>query len=125
MGQEHLIDSNVIIDFFNGSLPEAGRKFLSAIKPVISIITQIEIFGSKHITPEEYDKLKRFIDIATIYPIDEGVALATIDLRLQYSIKLPDALIAATAIHYDLKLVTRNVSDFKLKNLDIINPYKI
>ena len=91
MGQEYLIDSNAIIDFFNGSLPVAGRKFLSEIKPVISVITRIEIFGSKHITSQEYKKLKQFIEIATIYPVDEAVALVTVDLRAQYKIKLPDA----------------------------------
>lgn len=47
--------------------------------------------------------------------------------RLQAEIKhsLPaiDSLLAATALHYDLRLVTRNVDDFKIPSLEVINPW--
>ncbi|HAL83190.1 MAG TPA: hypothetical protein DCO83_13965 [Mucilaginibacter sp.] len=50
----------------------------------------------------------------------------TIELRKKYKIKLPDALIAATALHYRLILITRNISDFnKIAGLKIINPHTI
>lgn len=39
-------------------------------------------------------------------------------------IKLPDAIIAATAMLYDLHLITRNVQDFKHINLNLINPFQ-
>jgi len=49
----------------------------------------------------------------------------TIDLRRKYKIKLPDAVIAATALYYDLILVTRNEKDFEgIKGLEIYNPFE-
>jgi predicted nucleic acid-binding protein len=50
----------------------------------------------------------------------------TAEIRKKYNIKLPDAIIAATAIVYGLKLVTRNEKDFaQIKGLNIINPFNI
>ena len=49
--------------------------------------------------------------------------------RLQYEMKKPlpaiDSLIAATALHYDLRLVTRNKRDFQFPSLQVINPWEI
>ena len=126
MGQGYLIDSNPIIDFFNRSLPEGGKNLLFNIAPAISIITYIEIFSSKNIPDSEYIELKRFAEIAKIYDVNRDVAFKSIELRLNYKIKLPDAIIASTAIVNDLILITRNSSDFsKIKGLEIINPHSI
>jgi toxin FitB len=125
VGQGYLIDSNVIIDYFNGLLPEFGRKFLNQITPVISVITIVEIFGGKSITAEEHLKLQGFAEVSVIYPVDQSIALIAINLKQKSSIKLADSLVAATAIYYNLKLVTRNISDFKIEGLEVINPHKI
>ena len=126
MGAKYLIDTNAIIDFFNGKLPSQGRQLLSTIEPAISIITLIELFSSSNINQQELQQLQRFVDIALIHSINLQVAIETIEIRKKYKIKLPDAIIAATAIVYNLKLVTRNVSDFdKISNLELINPYTL
>jgi predicted nucleic acid-binding protein len=126
MGKEYLIDSNVIIDFFSGSLPETGRQLVSTMSPSISIISQIEIFSKADIPVSELEVLNKFIKAAHIFILDTSVALAAIELRVKYKMKLPDAVIAATAITNNLNLVTRNVSDFsKIEKLKVINPYTI
>lgn len=126
MGQGYLIDSNAIIDFFNLTLPKKGIDFLLNIEPAISIITQIEIFSKKGLLDAEVEKLKDFISISAIYNVYTNVAIQAINLRLQHKIKLADAVIAATALHYDLALITRNTSDFKkINGLKIINPYDL
>ena len=77
-------------------------------------------------TDEERVNLYKFTEAATIYEVDHNVALKTIELRLNYKIKLPDALIAATAIYYGLILITRNISDFnKITGLQIVNPHTV
>ncbi|MBS1751893.1 MAG: hypothetical protein JST63_18485 [Bacteroidetes bacterium] len=46
-------------------------------------------------------------------------------MRKTYNIKLPDAIIAATALSYELILITRNTIDFKnINNLKLINPWE-
>lgn len=126
MGTQYLIDSNIIIDFFNGKLPFPGRQLLSRVEPVISVITYIELFSSNNIAIEEYQQLKRFADMTTVHPVNLSIAAETITIRKKYKIKPPDAVIAATAIVHNFTLITRNVSDFKLiDNLKSINPYEV
>jgi len=126
VGKGYLIDSNAIIDFFNKALPENGKNFLISIEPIISIITFIEIFGNNKADDREIKELQKFCEIATIYNVDPNVSLITIELRKSYKIKLPDALIAATALFYNLVLITRNVSDFeKIEGLEIVNPHSV
>ena|SRR3569833_1087053 len=126
MGEKYLIDTNAVIDFFHGKLPNQARQLLSGIEPIISIITRIELFSSVNISHAELQQLRRFVDIAIVNSVNLPVAIETIEIRKKYRIKLPDAIIAATAIIYDFTLITRNVSDFnKVENLKVINPYTL
>jgi predicted nucleic acid-binding protein len=65
-----------------------------------------------------------FVAFATIFPIDDRTTDKTIELRRKYKIKLPDAIIAATAIANNFTLITHNIKDFqKIEELQIINSY--
>ncbi len=124
MVERYLIDSNAIIDFCNGNLPEKGKNLLLSIKPEISIITNIELFASNNIPENELILLKKFVAFSNVFPIDKDLIDSTISIRLLYRIKLPDALIAGTAIVNDLTLITRNTKDFaNIEGLKIVNPY--
>ena len=126
MGQGYLIDSNVIIDLFKKELPDNAKYLLFEQTPVISIITRIEIFCSSNIGDLERSNLDGFIKKATIFGLNDDIVHKTILLRITYKMKLPDAIIAATALHYNLTVITRNISDFsKVDALAIINPYTI
>jgi predicted nucleic acid-binding protein len=53
------------------------------------------------------------------------VIAKTIELRKKYRIKLPDAIIAATAIVHELTLITRNTPDFKsINGLKLLSPWQ-
>jgi hypothetical protein len=57
-------------------------------------------------------------------PLSASVVQQTIALRSEYSIKLPDAVIAATALTTGLKLMTRNQADFgQVAGLTVVNPF--
>lgn len=115
MGTQYLIDSNAVIDYLSGKLPAAGMTFMNGLvndTPKISLITKIEVLGFR--TSAEAEKLLTdFTDDCLVLPITEEISDRTIKLRKDYKIKLPDALIAATALVYNFTLVSRNVSDFK------------
>lgn len=59
--------------------------------------------------------------------MDDDLLLTTIQIRKQNSkLKLPDAIIAATAITKNLILITRNTEDFKnITELKTINPFEL
>lgn len=124
----YLLDTNTIIDFFSSNLPESARVILNNEEPKISVITYLELFASSKISETELTTLKLFIEIVQIYKeMDDDLLLTTIQIRKQNSkLKLPDAIIAATAITKNLILITRNTEDFKnITELKTINPFEL
>jgi predicted nucleic acid-binding protein len=126
MGKRYLIDTNSIIDFCNGQLPLNGRNFLMTINPEISIVTNIELFATKNISQQEYELLEKFVAFSILHDVNKYLIDTTIHIRQTYKIKLPDAIIAATALVYNLTLISRNTKDFGgIADLDFINPYEL
>ena len=63
---------------------------------------------------------------ATILPLDRVVSDKTIEIRKNHKIKLPDAIIAATALVHNFNLATRNIKDFKkIDGLELVNPFEM
>jgi predicted nucleic acid-binding protein len=127
MGQKYLIDSNVLIDYTAGLLPQSGSDFVEQIIVqdfLISVIIKIEVLGYADI-PLKMKSMEAFVGLAEIIPLDDSVTDKTIALRRSYKgLKLGDAVIAATAIENNLVLITRNTADFKnIQGLQILNPH--
>ena len=75
---------------------------------------------------QDIQLLHRFIGDVTIIELEPEIKIMTAELRKKHRIKLPDAIIAATAIAYSLTLVTRNTDDFRnIPDLNIIDPFSI
>lgn len=73
--------------------------------------------------PNEMELATEFISDSMVIGLEEAIVLRTISLRRQQKIKLPDAIIAATAIVHQLTLVTRNIEDFKnIPGLTVVEP---
>lgn len=93
--------------------------------PNISVITKIEVLGF-NASEEHAQLLFNFMEDATILDLTSSIVDVSIDIRKKSKTPLPDAIIAATAIVYDLVLITRNISDFKnIQGLKVINPHSI
>lgn len=127
MGKGVLVDTNVVIDFQNGRLPLANSQWLIAQVDAghgyLSVINRIELLIRPGSAAEEA-ALRQFIGSCQELPLDEPVVQQTIRLRQQHRIKLPDALIAATALAYALPLLTRNVGDFRaVAGLAVLDPH--
>ena len=119
------MDTNAIIDFLIGSLPASSRAAIWQMKPVISVITHIELFSSNKTSEQELLQLNAFVKVATVInSIDTRIVAEAIKIRKALKIKTPDAIIAATAIVYDLILITRNTRDFVgIPTLILLNPW--
>jgi predicted nucleic acid-binding protein len=125
---QYLIDTNVVIDYLGQKIPLSGMKFMNTIIdniPNVSVITKIEVLGF-NAPAEHYQLLTDFMNDATVIELTNKVVDTTIEIRKNYKTKLPDAVIAATALVYDLTIISRNVSDFKnIQNLKVLNPHSL
>ena len=127
MAKRILFDSNIIIYYLNGAV--AVESYFECIKngeivPVISIITKIEILSYPSIKEQEIAAVEMVLNKFEIIPLTEPVVLNTIRIKREYSIKLPDAVIAATAISEHITILTRDATGFrKIKGLTIENPF--
>ncbi len=113
----HLIDSNPIIEYLNGTLPSLGKAFFRNLleegNAFVSDVTRIEVLGYPRMAPgDRQQALHVFSRLASI-PMEEEIVELTIHLRSSVGGQTADAIIAATAIQYELPLITRNLEDFK------------
>ena len=70
--------------------------------------------------------LEKFVAISIVHPVTTNLIQNTIDIRQNYKLKLPDAIIAATALVYSLTLITRNTKDFEnINGLKVVNPWDL
>lgn len=82
----------------------------SADELFVSAITRAELFSGRGI---EERRVRRLLEPLTELPVDRAIAERAGRLRRGTPLRMPDALIAATALEHRLMLVTRNVRDFE------------
>ncbi len=82
----------------------------------ISVISKIEALAFAPQTEAQkqfFQLVVDFVNNANVYALDDDIIEQTIEVRKTYKSKLPDAIIAATAMNNGLVLVSRNTKDFK------------
>lgn len=127
MEKRFLIDTSAVIKFLNESFSIKSLEFLDEIldkECIISFITQIELLAWDQ-NQDSIEIIKEFIFNSEVLGFDQSIIERTIEIRKKSKIKLPDALIAATAIEYNLILIADNDKDFKKVEkfgLKYINP---
>jgi len=124
MAQRYLTDTNTIIDYLENKLPEKSAIIIDNIDIQLSVISRIELLVWKKASIEQIEILENFISISFVFGLNEDIILKSIEIRKKYGLKLPDAIIAATAVVNNLTLITRNVHDFeKVVQLRQVDPY--
>lgn len=127
MELDYLWDTNIIIYYLNNSLPPSSQSFLENIidhsEINISVITQIELLSWNTNKSSDLTLMKDLIDSCCVIPLDESVVEKVIETRRASKIKLPDSIIAASALVNGLTLLSHDNKDFrKVKDLKMIDP---
>ena len=100
-----LVDSDVFVDHLRGAVALApGRHRLH-----YSVVTRAELFAGNTATNLASQLLAPFREL----PVDRAIAERAGRVARAFGTRLPDALIAATALEHGLGLVTRNVRHFE------------
>jgi predicted nucleic acid-binding protein len=123
-GDRFLLDTNIIIYILGGDKIIAD--YLSQKVLYASIISEIELLGSKSLSPKEEKQIKAFLQEFKIFSIDQSTKDLAIQLRKQYSLKIPDLIIAATSINLEIPLETADSGFKRIAELqiDFYNKYK-
>jgi len=99
-----LLDTNVVIYFLGGRLKLA----LPEGEFGVSVITEIELLSYPTLLPADEQVVRGFLNEVVRYPLSDSIRDRTIALRRQFRLKLPDALIAATALDVDAVLLSND-----------------
>lgn len=129
MGIKYLWDTNTAVYYLQQQFPAKAEKLIDEImveeQPAISVITEIEMLCWNTNNQNDLDALKNFIADAWVIELHQQLKLKTAEIRKLHKIKLPDAIIAATAIVSSMTLITRNTKDFSnIEGLKILNVWE-
>lgn len=102
-------DTNPLIYLLNGS--KKAAEYLNDKQVWISAISELELYGKKGLSKAEKSNIDLLIESCFIAELNYGIKTITKNLLQKVNIKLPDAIVAATALYLDLPLLTFD-SDF-------------
>ncbi len=115
-GVKVILDTNALFLYFQGNLP-----FKYQINEIgISIITKIEYLVNPHLSPKDFHLFETFESEINVFCLNnqhDDIIRETIKIRKKYKLKLPDAIIAATAIVNDALLINADDVFSKIYNL--------
>ncbi|MDB9314197.1 type II toxin-antitoxin system VapC family toxin [Spirulina sp. CS-785/01] len=119
-----LLDSNIIIYAAQPQYSQL-RELIAERSPAVSALSYLEVLGYHQLTEEQRYYFEAFFQAAEVLPISQAVLIQAVALRQQRRMTLGDAIIAGTALVYNLTLVTRNVDDFRwITELNLFNPFE-
>ncbi|MEK7499678.1 MAG: type II toxin-antitoxin system VapC family toxin [Patescibacteria group bacterium] len=115
-----LFDTNVLIAYLKGEYSVVS--FLQETRSTlyVSVVTMIEILALSKLSKGEIGIIREFLKNFEIVELDTHVALEAALLCRQFKMKVPDSVIAATALYLHVPLATRDKAFFKIKNLEIV-----
>jgi predicted nucleic acid-binding protein len=117
-----VFDSNILIDYLKG-IPGAAQEINQFENKNISIISYIEVLVGLKENDTVLAQVKGFLHSFNIIMVSAAIADLTISARQNYRLKIPDAIILATAQSLEALLVTRNSKDFSPDNPMVRVPY--
>ena len=122
-----LLDTKLLIDAFAGR-SDSVRAITSARTASLewigySSITRLEVLRFPGLNGADEIGLRNLLAQLSEAPIDDAVIERAIKIRKSVRMKIPDAVVAATALVYEANLVTRNTGDFKnIPGVSLLNP---
>jgi predicted nucleic acid-binding protein len=112
MAMNIVLDTNAVLYFLGGRLVEP----LPRARVSVSVITEIELLSYPTLAAEDESEIRSFLDHVDVIDLVSEIKRLAILLRREYRLKLPDAVIAATAHHLRAQLWT---NDTKLLNIPL------
>ena len=117
-GRNYLVDTNVLIHLGNGD--EVLTDFLQEKTIFLSFISEMELLSKPGLTNENIKLLQSMINGCVLVEFNNEIKVEAIKLRRAYRLKLPDAIVAASAKYMRLPLLTADKDFQKVSNLELL-----
>jgi len=112
-GKSIVSDTNPLIYLLQGN--SLAEEYLDGRQVWISVISELELFGKKGLKPTEILVIQDLVDHCFITDLNPGIKKYTKELLQNTNLKLPDAIVAATALYLDLPLL---IADIQFRQID-------
>jgi len=117
-GDKFVLDTNAVLYILAGD--ETITDFLFEKQLYISVITELELLSYRHISIKEQKQVSSFLTDLIIIDINSEIKELTIAIKKNSNLKLPDSIIAATAMYLKLPFVTSDKQFKTLENFDLV-----
>ena len=117
-----VFDSDILIDLLQGH-PRAAEAWHACTRRQISVISTVELLSGAD-NGEEREMCRKLFDGFQVLPITPAIAERAAGLRRTHRLKLPDAVIWASALEHGSVLLTRNAKAFPTNDATVRIPYK-
>ena len=117
-GHRFLADTNMLIMLVEGN--DRVAELFDGCQIFTSFVSELELLSESGLLTKQIKKLEHLLNDCTVIDINLAIKSKTIAIRRKHKIKLPDAIIAATAIILDLPLITADKGFKKIDGLTLI-----
>lgn len=117
-GNSYLLDTNTVLYLLSGKQEVAD--VIAEKELFVSFISELELLGYKSISENDKVVIENFLGECTIIDINRIIKKNTIEIRKKYGVKLPDAIIAATAQYLEIPLVTSDKGFSKIEEIKLL-----
>lgn len=115
-----LCDTNILIAYLNGDPSIIDVLHESSGSLYISAVTVVEVLALPKLSKHEISVIQDFLLTFVVIPLDNRLAQESAVVCRFYKLKVPDSIIAATALYLDVPLATRDRAFKKVKGVEIV-----
>jgi predicted nucleic acid-binding protein len=117
-GNSLFVDTNILLYLISGD--ETVAELLDGKHISISFVTELELLGYKDLSESDLKIIQELIKEATVIDINAEIKGFVVSLRKNYKIKLPDAIVVASALYSNLPLVTADKQLSQINELTLL-----
>jgi predicted nucleic acid-binding protein len=120
----YTLDTNAILYYLKDdpdTVASLRNVFTQNVPLYVSAITELELFAFSNLSTAEEKLIEELLTTVAVISLDSHIARLSAFIRRQYRLKVPDSVIAATALFTGSTLLTRNTRDFRrIPNLSLL-----